>query len=90
MQTLLREMGGLEAYARNLMLSLSWREIGEAEAPERGDVGVVAMPHIGLTCAIYLGRGWMAKGAHLVLTLPAPHRAAWRVDGCHKRLPPSL
>jgi hypothetical protein len=87
MQTLLREEGGLEPYARSLMATLPWREIN---LPDRGDVGVVEFPEMGLTCAICLGHSflsgarWMAKGAGFVLTLPAPHRAAWRVTGCLK------
>lgn len=81
MVALLREKGGLEAYARSLMLSLGWREVDD---PQRGDVGVVDIPGMGLTCAISLGSKWMAKGAHHVLTLPAPHVAAWRFTGCRK------
>lgn len=87
MATLLRKEGGLEAYARRLMLSLGWQEISE---PGRGDVGVVEIGGIGLTCAISLGSKWMAKGAHHVLTLPAPHVAAWSFHQCPKSLPPQL
>lgn len=79
--TLLRNEGGLEAYARRLMLSLNWREIAE---PGRGDVGVVVIPGMGLTCAISLGSKWMAKGPHRVLTISAPHRAAWSYGECLK------
>lgn len=84
MVDLLHLHGGLEAYARSLMLSLGWEEVAD---PRRGDVAVVDFPAMGLTCAICLGRTYMAKGAHTVLTLPAPHRAAWRI-GCRKPLPP--
>lgn len=81
MATLLREEGGLEAYARRLMLSLGWAEITD---PGRGDVGAVEIPGMGLTCAISLGSKWMAKGPHRVLIVPAAHRAAWRIDECRK------
>lgn len=87
MQTLLRREGGLEQYSRSLMLGLGWSEITD---PARGDVAVVKMPEMGLTCAISLGRTWMAKGKGFVLTLPAPHVAAWRFDGCLKPSPPPL
>lgn len=81
MQTLLREEGGLEAYARSLMATLPWHEVS---LPERGDVGVVDFPEMGLTCAIFGGFKWMAKGPHNVLALAAPHVAAWRVTECRK------
>lgn len=81
MRTLLRDEGGLEKYARSLVEPLGWREIA---SPARGDVGVVMMPEMGLTCAISLGTRWMAKGNRFVLTLSAPHVAAWRLDQCLK------
>jgi hypothetical protein len=87
MLELLQQEGGLEAYARRLMLSIGWKEVLE---PMRGDVGVVDFPGLGFTCAICLGSKWMAKGPHHVLTVAAPHRAAWSFEGCHKPLPPPL
>lgn len=87
MQTLLRNEGGLEAYARRLMIGLGWDEVAD---PARGDVGVAIIPGMGLTCAISLGSKWMAKGAGRVLTVAAPHKAAWRFTGCRKPLPPRL
>lgn len=84
MQTLLRDEGGLEPYARRLMLSLGWAEVSD---PRRGDVGVIDLPGMGLTCAISLGSKWMAKGPHRVLIVPAPHRAAWSFSRCHKPSP---
>lgn len=87
MATLLLKEGGLPSYARSLMERLQWREVAD---PARGDVGVVDIAGMGITCAIYLGRGWMAKGAHRVVIVPAPHVAAWRLEPCHKPLvPPS-
>lgn len=79
--TLLRERGGLVQYAGEMAAALEWREIAE---PGRGDVGVIDIPEMGLTCAICLGSGWMAKGPGNVLTLRAPHRAAWRFNGCRQ------
>lgn len=87
MVRLLQREGGLEQYARRLMLSIGWNEVPEAA---RGDVGVVDLPGMGLTCAISLGSKWMAKGPHRVLTVAAPHVAAWSVPGCLKPLPPQL
>lgn len=84
MLELLQQEGGLEAYARRLMLSIGWKEVLE---PMRGDVGVVDLPGMGLTCAISLGSKWMAKGPHRVLTVAAPHVAAWSFHGCLKPLP---
>ena len=81
MRTLLRDHGGLEQYARSLVEPLGWREIA---TPGRGDVGVAMLPEMGLTCAIHLGTRWMAKGKRFVLTLPAPHVAAWRLEQCLK------
>lgn len=86
MRALLREHGGLEAYSRELILSLGWREVAE---PGRGDVGVVRIKGMGLTCAISLGSMWMAKGPHHVLIVRAPHRAAWSLE-CLKQSLPSL
>lgn len=74
MVALLKAEGGLEAYARRLMLSIGWREVDD---PKRGDVGVVDIPGMGLTCAICLGSIWMAKGARRVITIEAQHVAAW-------------
>lgn len=85
MAKLLQDEGGLEEYARGLMLSIGWSEVA---APERGDVGVVDLPGMGLTCAISLGARWMAKGPHRVLIVAAPHRAAWSFTGCRKLSPP--
>lgn len=87
MVRLLKREGGLEQYARRLMLSIGWSEVAD---PVRGDVAVVDIPGMGLTCAICLGERWMAKGGHHVLTVPAPHVAAWRLSGCHKPLPEPL
>ncbi|SCW61877.1 hypothetical protein SAMN02927924_01705 [Sphingobium faniae] len=76
---LLREKGGLVAYASELMAKLGWEAV---ERPGRGDVGVADIPGMGLTCAICLDNGedlplWMAKGDHRVLTVRAPFRRAW-------------
>lgn len=87
MATLLRQEGGLEPYARGLMLSLSWREGRELA---RGDVGLVEIPGMGLTCAIWLGSKWMAKGPSRVLIVAAPHLASWSPPSCLKPLPPRL
>lgn len=87
MVQLLRAHGGLAAYADGLLLSIGW---SRCSSPARGDVGVADLPGMGLTCAISLGSKWMAKGPHRVLTIAAPHVAAWRLDGCHKPLPDSL
>jgi hypothetical protein len=87
MVELLQHEGGLEQYARRLMLSIGWKEVPD---PARGDVAVVDLPGMGLTCSISLGSKWMAKGPHRVLTVAAPHVAAWRLSGCHKPLPDSL
>lgn len=82
MLELLKEKGGLEQYARELMLSLGWSEVG---SPARGDVGVVDFQGMGVTCAISLGIKWMAKGPGNVLTVSAPHRAIWRFQGCRRQ-----
>lgn len=79
--TLLRERGGLVRYAGEIAASLSWRV---AAAPGRGDVGVIDVPAMGLTCAICLGRSWVAKGHYNVLTVSAPHVAAWSYEGCRQ------
>lgn len=83
---LLKEKGGLVAYAGDLMASLGWEQVGW---PGRGDVGVAVFPGTGLICAICLdGNGglplWMAKGDHHVLSVRAPFRQAWRAS-CRKR-----
>lgn len=74
MVELLRQEGGLEAYASKLMAKLGWAETAH---PKRGDVGVVDLPGMGLTCAVFLGSMWMAKGPHRVVTVAADHKAAW-------------
>lgn len=88
MLTLLRSEGGLTPYAGRLMMALQWEPVAD---PQRGDVGTVFLPEMGLTCAISLGRRWMAKGDGFVISVPAPHVAAWRFTGCRKpSLPPLL
>lgn len=79
---LLREKGGLVAYAGDLMASIGWQSI---EHPDRGDVGVAQLPAMGLTCAICLNAAgfgaeplWMAKGDHRIVTIRAPFKQAWR------------
>lgn len=87
MVALLQREGGLEQYARRLMLSIGWSEVVE---PSRGDVAVVDFPIMGKTCAISLGSTWMAKGRHRVLVMAAPHVAAWSLTKCLKPSPPPL
>lgn len=87
MVNLLRAHGGLAAYADGLLLSIGW---SRCSSPARGDVGVADLPGMGLTCAISLGSKWMAKGPHRVLTVAAPHVAAWSVPVCLKPLSPQL
>ena len=87
MATLLRERGGLRPYAAEMMATLNW---APEFNPGRGDVGLVMMPGMGLTCAICLGSTWMAKGPHRVLIIRAPHEAAWSVRECLKPLPQPL
>ena len=76
---LLRSKGGLEAYARELMLGLGWQEVPD---PIAGDVAVADMPGMGLTCVICAGRLMMAKGDGFVLLRPAPVKAVWRYPEC--------
>jgi len=87
MLQLLQHEGGLEQYARRLMLSIGWQEVAE---PVRGDVGVVAIEGMGATCAICLGSKWLAKGPHRVLIVAAPLIAAWSLPECPKPSPLSL
>jgi len=74
MLELLRNEGGLMAYAASLMAKLGWAETAH---PKRGDVGVVDLPGMGLTCAVFLGSSWMAKGPNKIVTVAADHKAAW-------------
>lgn len=83
---LLRREGGLPAYAARLMASIGWDHVAR---PARGDVGLVDIPAMGLTCAICLEAGepdalWMAKGARQLLVITAPHIDVWRMP-CPRR-----
>ncbi|MBV2147879.1 hypothetical protein KRZ98_06190 [Sphingobium sp. AS12] len=81
----LKANGGLVAYAGTMMAQLGWETVG---TPARGDVGVVDIPAMGLTCAICLeGPGdiadpalWMARGDRQLLVITAPHRQAWSMS----------
>ncbi len=86
MARLLKRNGGLEQYARGLLTSIGWVEVAE---PERGDVGVIDIPAMGLTCGIFAGRRWAVKGNLRVLLADATPKAVWRFPKCHKPLPPS-
>lgn len=81
MLELLKREGGLEQYARSLMLSLGWSEVAD---PVRGDVAIIDIPGQGLTCSICLGSKFMAKGARIVVTIPAHPVAAWSPRQCLK------
>lgn len=81
MVALLQREGGLEQYARGLMLSIGWIEV---ERPVRGDVAIIDIPGQGITCAICLGGRFMAKGSRLVVTIPATPLAAWSLTQCPK------
>jgi hypothetical protein len=62
------------------------------DAPERGDVGLVALPAAGLTACLCLGetgasRGlpmWAARLERGVVSFPAAAESAWRVP-CRRR-----
>jgi hypothetical protein len=87
---LLREHGGLIPYAASLVEPLGWTrlEVPGAGVIQRGDVGVVLIPGMGATCAIYLGRRWMAKGDRAILITEAAPLAAWSAPQCRKLSPP--
>lgn len=81
----LKAHGGLIAYADAMMTRLGW---AAAATPARGDVGVVDMPVMGLTCAICLDGPtdagnvalWMARGDRQLLVITAPHRQSWSLS----------
>lgn len=85
MAALLRAKGGLCAYAGELMHGLGW-EI--ADRPARGDVGVVNLPDMGLTCAICLSAGppprWMVRGDQSLVAIRTVALITWRAP-CPKR-----
>lgn len=74
MLALLRQEGGLVAYAGNLIEPLGWTR---RDAPRGGDVGVIDAPGLGHTCAIFLGRRWAAKGNGFMVMIPASPVAVW-------------
>jgi hypothetical protein len=57
---LARRLGGMEAVARRQMAAAGF---ATTCAPVPGDVGIIAHPHIGPTCAILSEIGWLTKTA---------------------------
>ena len=72
----LRSYGGLLPYVRSLM---SMTKFSETSDPRRGDVGVVKVPGLGSTCAIFTGRRWAVRGSSQVIICDAEVESAWRV-----------
>lgn len=76
---LLKANGGLVSYAGSLIEPLGWRPIPIDEI-RRGDVGVVTIPAMGKTCALFAGRLWAVKGDRNVLLVNATPLKAWRLE----------
>jgi hypothetical protein len=78
---LMRRPTAMTAYCRAIMAELG---CAETCAPDRGDVGLIAIAN-GLTAALCLGNGmWAARGLRSVVMQPAGHAVAWRVT-CRTR-----
>lgn len=84
---LLKRHGGLAAYAGSLIEPLGWQPLRQAEPLQRGDVGVISIPAMGETCALFLGPRWAAKGDRSVLIVNGDRLAAWRLPSCLKHSP---
>lgn len=79
MTALLRRHGGLAAYAGSLIEPLGWIPTG---TPQRGDVGVIDLPKIGKTCAIFTGSRWAVRGDGMVALLrPLEMLRGWTWGG---------
>lgn len=74
---ILRAAGGYAEYCRRAMEVLG---CPPTEKPQRGDVGLVDIPGIGLTFCICLGALWAARGDRRLIIMPASHVLAWEVS----------
>lgn len=75
-QRILQRWGGFEAYCSMVMAQLG---CPTTVNPERGDVGLVRLPDVGLTMCLCIGELWAARGDHEVLTARCEPEIAWRV-----------
>ncbi len=78
----LLEFSGLEGYVRYLMETTPAEE---TDSPDRGDVGLVSVPGLGLTCAIHTGVRWMIRGECSLTLVDADHVVAWRTGTCPRQ-----
>lgn len=79
MTALLRAHGGLASYAGSLIEPLGWRR---TEALQRGDVGVIDLPKMGKTCALFTGERWAVRGDCMVaLVRPLELLRSWTWGG---------
>lgn len=69
--------GGFAAICANVMDREGFERIA---SPDRGDVGLVELPAIGLTACLCVGPGmWAAKGDRQVVIAPGTATLAWRL-----------
>jgi hypothetical protein len=79
-ERILRRAGGFERYCSEVMETLG---CPTTVNPERGDVGLIDLPRIGLTFCLCTGQKWAARAeAMAVLIIQAEPVIAWRVMPC--------